>query len=97
MATVEGSDMRKVVVIVILIILMPLCMASFVEGVDMGYVPAQGNPRETGELLPDPNLLLEPDVEISAFSPEFSYDYELQGDSATSHMLDTFSVTNLPV
>ncbi len=79
--------MRKVVVITILILLIPLCMASFVEGVDTGYVPAQGNPQETGELLPDSNLLLEPDVEIGDSSPEFSYDHELQGDTGAVSLI----------
>jgi hypothetical protein len=52
-----------------------------VEGVDAGNIPAQGNPQETGELLPDPNLLLEPEVEIGDYSPVFSSDYELQGEN----------------
>jgi hypothetical protein len=81
--------MRKVVVISILILLMLLLMASFVEGEDMGYVPAQCNPQETGEILPDPNLILEPDVEIGDFSPEFSYDYELEGDNGRLDLIWT--------
>jgi hypothetical protein len=68
--------MKKINIVMILILLMPLVITNF-ESVDAGYVPAQGNPQQTGELLPNPELIIEPEVEIGLSSPEFSYDYEV--------------------
>ena len=88
--------MRKAAVISVLFLLMQLCMANFVEGVDVGYIPAQGNPQETGELLPNPDLLVEPDVEIGDSSPEFGYDYELQGDRGSVNLTWTHNSYHHP-
>jgi hypothetical protein len=74
----EGTDLRKINTIVILLLLVPFCAAYYADNVEGGYVSAQGNPQETGELLRDPNLLIEPEIEIGETSPEFSYDYVAQ-------------------
>ena len=73
--------MRKSDVIVLMLLIMPLLMVDVVEGLSEGYVPAQGNPQETGELLPDPNLSIIPDVEIGQHSPEFRWNYYIPEQS----------------
>jgi hypothetical protein len=74
----EGPDMRKINVIVMLLLLVPFCITYYANKVDADYITAQGNPQETGELLPDPNLLVVPEIEIGEDSPEFSYDFAFQ-------------------
>ncbi len=67
--------MRKFDVIILMLLVMPFLIVDAVEGLSEGYVPAQGNPQETGELLPNPNLSTTPEVEIGQHSPEFRWTY----------------------
>ncbi len=73
--------MSKVNVIVILLILVPFCIVYSTDNASADSILAQGNPQETGELLPDPDLLTEPEVEIGSSSPEFSYNYVPQDEN----------------
>ena len=72
-----GFDMRKFDVIILMLLVMPFLMVDTVEGLNEGYIPAQGNPQESGELLSDPNLAIEPNVEIGQNSPEFRWTYHI--------------------
>lgn len=76
----EGFEMRRFGVLIILLMVTPLLIMG-VEGVDFSKLPAQENPQETGELLPDPNLTSEPPVEIPLNSPEFSWAYNIPEDT----------------
>ncbi|KXH70486.1 MAG: hypothetical protein AM326_04380 [Candidatus Thorarchaeota archaeon SMTZ-45] len=72
--------MRKITVIMMLIFVVTFFIVCDATKVDASFTPAQGNPQESGELLPDPYLLTEPEIEIGYDSPEFSYDYLAQGE-----------------
>jgi hypothetical protein len=78
---VEGLYLRKFEVIVLVLLVMSFLMVDDVEGFSEGYVLAQGNPQETGELLPNPNLIIEPNVEIGQNSPEFRWTYYIPEQS----------------
>ncbi|NHI89207.1 MAG: hypothetical protein EAX87_06755 [Candidatus Thorarchaeota archaeon] len=68
--------MGKLDILVMLLLLVSLVIVDF-DDVGASFQIAQGNPQGTGELLPDPNLMTIPNVEIGAYSPEFSYQYQV--------------------
>jgi hypothetical protein len=72
--------MGKLDILVMLLLLVSLLIVDLAD-VGASFQIAQGNPQETGELLPDPNLMTMPNVEIGAYSPEFSFQYQAGGSN----------------
>ena len=77
--------MERMSVFVISLLLVQIVSVVGYPIAPVEFTPSQSDQAESGELLSDPFLTIEPDFEIGYGSPEFSYEYEVgsSGGKAT--------------
>lgn len=80
--------MRAIDFCIVLLLLLSLVTMDF-DSSGGSFQVAQGNPQETGELLPDPNLMTMPIIEIGDSSPEFSYQYQSETSNGNLNLIWT--------